>query len=46
MAEAPVATVSDYRLDQSTVRDLNLMVSEAAARRIAKLDNDLFSFCH
>jgi hypothetical protein len=47
MAEAPAVTVSDDRLDQSIVRDLNLMVSEATPRfRIAKFDNDLFSFCH
>jgi hypothetical protein len=47
MAEAPSVTVSDDRLDQSIVRDLNLMVSETAPRfRIAKFDNDLFSFCH
>jgi hypothetical protein len=33
-------------LDQSIVRDFNLMVSEAPRCRIVKLDNDLFSFCH
>jgi hypothetical protein len=46
MAEAPLVPVSDDRLNPPILRDLNFMVSEAAARWIAKLDNDLFSFSH